>query len=219
LGTLNSASAIFQQTSGVTSSGGGTVSIGGCILTQTLTGGATGTSTGLNAGTITVAGPGGSQVTLSANPLLAGFYSATLSSIPANGGAYLFTSTAGSQVGSFSATVNFPNPILSWTNQSSAASIARAQGLPVTWSGGASGSYVTISGGSVSGTTSGGFICIVPQSAGQFTVPGYILLGLPAGTGTTTVQNSTNFTPFSASGLDFGGALGSVSLSVNSTFN
>ena len=219
LGTLNSASASFQQTSGVTSSGGGTVSIGGCILTQTLTGGSPGTTTGLNAGTITVAGPGGSQVTLSANPLVAGFYTATLSSIPSTGGAYVFTSTAGSQVGSFSATVSFPNPLLSWTNQSSAATIARTQGLPVTWSGGASGSFVIITGSSVSGTTSGGFFCIVPQSAGQFTVPSYILLGLPAGTGSTSVQNSTNFTPFLASGLDFGGAVGSVALSVSSTFN
>jgi hypothetical protein len=50
-------------------------------------------------------------------------------------------------------------------------------------------------------------------------VPSYILLGLPAGSGTTAVQNSTNVTTFSATGLDFGGALGNVQFSVNTNYN
>ena len=214
--TSNTAVAVFQQVAGSNFAGGSTVSIGGCILIQSVTGGSTTLPTGLNAGTITVTGPGGSPVTLTAFAQFPGLYSATLSSIPSTGGAYVFNGTAGSQVGGFTTTVTFPNPILSWTNQSAAATVNRSQGLTVNWTGGSSGTYVTITGTSVSGTASGSYTCIAPQAAGTFTVPNYILLGMPAGTGTTSVQNSTNFTTFSASGLDFGLALGSESFSVNS---
>ena len=222
-GTQNFAGAFFQQTSGVSGPNGSSiVSIGGCVLTQTVSGGSTGTATPLNAGTITVSGPGGTQVTLTSNPVVPGFYFAQLNSIPSTGGAYVFNATAGTgtgAVGAFTATVNFPNPLLSWTNQAAAATVARSQGLTATWSGGTPGSYVLITGTSASGSASGSYTCYAPQSAGTFTVPPYILLGLPAGSGSTAVQNSTNVTTFSATGLDFGGALGNVQFSVNSTYN
>ncbi len=92
-------------------------------------------------------------------------------------------------------------------------------GLPVTWTGGSPGSYVVISGGSASGGATGAYTCIAPQSALTFTVPSYVLLGLPAGTGSTTVTNSTNLSIFAATGLDFGGAVGTVAFSVNSNYN
>jgi uncharacterized protein (TIGR03437 family) len=219
-GTINLAGAFFQQTSGVSGPNGSSiVSIGGCVLTQTISGGSTGTTTALNAGTITVTGPGGTQATLTANPLAPGFYAAFLTSIPSTGGAYVFNGTAGSQVGAFTATVDFPNPLLSWTNQAAAATVARSQGFTATWSGGAPGSYVLITGTSASGSASGSYTCYAPQSAGTFTVPSYILLGLPAGSGTTTIQNSTNVTTFSATGLEFGAAFGNVQFSVNSNYN
>jgi hypothetical protein len=50
-------------------------------------------------------------------------------------------------------------------------------------------------------------------------VPSYMLLSLPSGTGSTSVSNTTNPTLFSASGIDFGGATGSVQVSVLSTYN
>lgn len=221
-GTTGGAFGIFEQTSGVSGpGGGGFVSIGGCLVTQTVSGAATGTTTPLNPGTITLSGPGGSLTTLTSVPILPGFYSAMLASIPSTGGAYVFNSTAGSganAVGAFTATVNFPNPLLAWSNQAAAASVNRSQGLAVTWSGGSPGSYVVISGSSASGSVNGSFSCYVPQSLLQFTVPSYILSALPAGSGTTTVQNSTNLSTFSASGLDFGAAFGSVSFSVNSNY-
>jgi hypothetical protein len=173
----------------------------------------------LDAGTITVTGPGGTPVTLNTIPQVAGLYTATLSSIPSTGGAYVFNGSGGTGVGAFSATLNFPNPILTWTNQGAAATVTRSQGLPVTWDGGAAGTYVTITGSSLSGSIFGSYTCIAPVEAKQFTVPSYILLGLPSGTGATTVQNSTNFASFTAPGLDFGGAYGSVSISVNSNYN
>ncbi|MCU1338489.1 MAG: repeat containing protein, partial [Bryobacterales bacterium] len=210
----------FQQSTGVSApGGGGVVSIGGCILTQTITGGSIGTTTGLNAGTITVTGPGGSPVTMTGIHKLPGFYTGTLATIPSTGGAFVFNGTAGTQVGAFTATVTFPNPLLAWTNQSAAATVGRSQGLTVSWTGGAPGTYVVITGSSVSGTASGSYACYAPQSAGSFTVPSYVLLGLPSGTGSTTVQNSTSLGSFTATGLDFGLTLGTDSFMVNSTYN
>jgi uncharacterized protein (TIGR03437 family) len=219
VGVSNSASAIFQQTTGISSAGGGAVSIGGCIISQTTTGGSVGTTTGLNPGAITVTGPGGTPITLTGIPQVPGFFSATVPAIPSTGAAYVFNGSGGADVGGFSTTVSFPNPLLVWANQNAASTVGRNQGLTVSWTGGAPGTYVMISGSSASGTVSGGYTCIAPQTAGTFTVPSYILQSLPAGTGTTTVQNSTNFSTFSATGLDFGGSLGSVSFTVNSTYN
>ena len=51
----------------------------------------------------------------------------------------LFTGPGGADVGSFNATINLPNPILTWTNQSAAATITRTQGVTVNWTGGAPG--------------------------------------------------------------------------------
>jgi len=88
----------------------------------------------------------------------------------------------------------------------------------VTWTGGGSGTYVVIDGSSSGSGNIANYSCIVPVSAGQFTVPSYILLGLPAGTGTTLVENSTSYTAFTATGLDYGAALGAVAVEVNSTY-
>ena len=215
----------FQVTGSSFAGGGGTVSIGGCIVSQTSTsssgGGSTGTVTGLDAGTVTVTPPGGSAITLTGIPGFAGYYSAQLSSIPSTGGAFVFRGTGGSQVGAFNATVNFPNPILSWPNPNAAANVNRSQNLTVTWDGGAPGTYVAITGSSINiaAGASGGYTCLAPAENKQFTVPSYVLLTLPAGTGTTSLYNYTTPAPFSASGLDYAGASGIVSIAVNSNYN
>jgi uncharacterized protein (TIGR03437 family) len=225
---FSEAFADFDQTTTTSSSSGGSggiVSLNGCLLTQYVNESAsTTTSTGLNAGTITVTPPAGGAIALtSLSASVPGFYEAQLpaGTIPTSGGSFTFSGSGGTQVGSFTATVNFPNPILTWTNQSAAANITRTSGLQVNWSGGASGTYVIIS-GSASASTSGAYgsyTCIAPQSAGTFTVPNYILLGLPAGTGSTFVENSTNYTRFTASGLTSGGiAIGGVAFSVSSNY-
>jgi uncharacterized protein (TIGR03437 family) len=223
--TSDDAFALFDRTtSSSSSSSSGIVSPGACLLNQYVNeSSSTSTSTGLNAGTITVTGPSGGAVTLNSIPQVTGEYVAQLASgaIPSSGGSFTFNGSGGTDVGSFTATINFPNPILSWTNQSAAANITRTSGLQVTWNGGASGSIVIIN-GSASASTSGAYgsyTCIAPVSAGSFTVPSYILLGLPAGTGTTSVENATNYTRFSASGLANGGiAIGAVAVSLNSNY-
>ena len=157
---------------------------------------------------------------MTGNPIVPGILLATLPSIPATGGSYVFNGAGGSQVGKFTATVNFPNPLLTWTNQSAAATVNRSQGLQITWSGGASGTYVGILGSSANASgASATYLCLAPVAAGQFTVPSYVLLSLPSGTGSTSVQSTTNPTLFSASGLDFGAAVGTVQVSVSSTYN
>jgi uncharacterized protein (TIGR03437 family) len=198
---------------------GGTVTVGACTVTETSTGSVTGTTTGLNAGTISVTGPGVSAQ-LQTIPTQVGSYFAQISSIPQSGGTFTFTGTGASgtdTVGAFTANVVFPNPIISWTNQSDSATVTRSAGQTYNWTGGAPGTYVTMSGSSSANGVSGSYTCIAPVEAKTFTVPPYILFALPAGTGSSTLQNSTNFATFTAAGIDFGYAIGSVGVSVNST--
>jgi len=220
-GTITAAIASFQQYSGTSFYGTGSVSIGACTVDEVVTGGAIGTVTGLDAGTVSVTPPGGGAINLQSFPQSPGTYFGQISSVPSSGGTFAFSGTGGSgsnAVGSFTANVNFPNPIINWTNQSDSASVTRNSGQTYKWTGGASGTYVTMSGSASANGVSGSYTCIAPVSAGQFTVPPYILLGLPAGSGTSMLANSTNYTTFTATGLDFGFAIGSVSFSVNSAF-
>jgi uncharacterized protein (TIGR03437 family) len=222
--TSTSAGATFFQVSGASFAGGGSqVSIGGCVVIQTTqgAGGSTGTTTPLDAGTITVTPPGGGPITLTAIPFVTGFVGATIPAIPATGGSYVFNGAGGAKVGQFTATVNFPNPLLTWTNQSAAATVTRSQGLQVTWSGGAGGTYVSIGGSAVNigSGASATYVCLAPAAAGQFTVPSYVLLSLPTGTGSTSVSSITNPTLFSANGIDFGTAIGYITTAVTSNYN
>ena len=107
---------------------------------------------------------------------------------------------------------------MNWTNQAAAASITRSQGLTVNWTGGAPGTVVLVKGGWSAGNLNGLYTCAAPAEAGTFTVPPYVLANFPAGPGGTTVANQGQYTPFSATGLDFGLAFGEVSISANSTY-
>ena len=196
------------------------VSPGGCIVTD-LTPVTVGDITGLDPGVITLAGPSGGPVTLASQFGIQGAFYAVLAagSIPKTGGSYTFQGTGGADVGAFTATVTFANPILTWTNAAAAAAIDRTKGLAVTWTGGNPGSFVAITGtSSASGAVVGGYTCLAKAEAGQFTVPSYILSALPAGKGGTDVINIIN-SPLTASGLDIGLAGGEITFSVASTYN
>jgi uncharacterized protein (TIGR03437 family) len=210
----------FQSHTGASyGANSGLTSIGSCTVTQTASGGSAASQTGLDAGTIKVTGPIG---TTALTESTTGSYLALLAagSIPSTGGTFTFTGSGGTNVGPFTVNVTFPNPLLSWTNQPAAATVTRTQGLQVTWTGGSPGSYVIISGSSMSAAgANASYSCLAPVGAGTFTVPSYVLLFLPAGTGTTFVENSTPFATFAANGLDSGGAFGGVFFQVNSTYN
>jgi uncharacterized protein (TIGR03437 family) len=221
--TENIASAEFESVTGsYYGTASGSVSVGSCIVTEVFssTGGGTVTSTGLDAGTVSVAGPGGTTYPLMTIPTLAGFYEASLPStaITSSGGTFTFSWTGGKDVGASTATVVLPNPLLTWTNESAAATVNRSQGFQVTWNGGSPGTFVFISGSSSSNSATGSFTCYAPQSALQFTVPSYVLETLPAGTGTLSIENVTTYTPFSATGIDAGIAFGFTGVSTNNTY-
>ncbi|HTR37298.1 MAG TPA: hypothetical protein VMH80_15440 [Bryobacteraceae bacterium] len=192
-----------------------------CNVTEVISSGGSGSSTGLDAGNISVTGPTGT-FQLMTIPLLKGYYTAQLpaNAITASGGDFTFNGSGGADVGSFSATITLPNPLLQWTNQSAGATINRGTGVEVDWTGGAPGSFVAISGDSFNLDTeaSGSFICIAPQSALKFVVPNYVLYNLPAGAGHLSVGNDSGLGTFSANGLDSGLKFGYTSTQINSTY-
>jgi uncharacterized protein (TIGR03437 family) len=220
--TDNIALATFTKISGAsfTSSSGSAFSIGSCFVSEVVNiSGGIPSIVGLDAGNISVAGPAGSYPLTS---VIKGEYEASLpaNAITSSGGAFTFTGSGGADVGSFKTTINLPNPLLDWTNQSVGASVNRAQGVKVTWTGGSPGSYVIIEGNSSDEKTgaSGNFTCVANQSDLAFTVPAYVTSTLPAGSGQLGLENASSYTTFSAKGLDFGIAFGISGVTINSVY-
>jgi uncharacterized protein (TIGR03437 family) len=221
--TNNIAFASFSKDTGTSyaTSNNSAFSLGSCSVTEVITSstGSTGTSVGLDAGTINLTGPAG---TYGLSKFVTGSYEASLpaGAITSSGGAFTFNGAGGVDVGSFNTTINLPNPLLNWTNQSTDATVNRAQGIPISWTGGASNSYVVITGSSSNTTTgaSGSFTCITTQTALSFTVPSYVTSTLPAGSGSLDVENIANYGTFTATGLDIGIAFGFTGASINSTY-
>ena len=219
----NSADAAFEKYTGIYSPNT-SVSPGGCVANN-LQPATIGSITGLDPGVITLNGPSGLAVTLASQFGIKGAFFATLpvDAIPQSGGAFTFKGSGGADVGPFTSTITFTSSPISWTNQSAAVTIDRTQGLTVNWTGGNAGTYVLISGTSTPTTTpaasrvTGEYMCLAPVDAGQFTVPSYILSALPAGSGGTGLQNDI-YSSLSATGIDIGQAIGSVSFSVASTY-
>ena len=75
----------------------------------------------------------------------------------------------------------------------------------VAWTGGNPGTYVYITGVSTSTPlgVQAGFTCLAAVDAQQFTVPAYVLLGLPASVGGKGLQNNV-YSTLTATGLDNG---------------
>jgi uncharacterized protein (TIGR03437 family) len=223
----NIASASFSQETGTAygssnaSSNGSTFSVGSCFVSEVVSpgGGGSSTSTPLDAGNISLAGPAG---TYFLSEIATGSYQAMLpaNAITSSGGAFTFNGGGGSGVGSFKTTVSLPNPILNWTNQTEGATINRSQGIQIDWTGGGAGSYLIITGGSTDDATgaSGSFTCVANQSDLSFLVPAYVTGALPAGPGTLDVENATGFGIFSARGLDIGLSFGFTGVTIESVY-
>jgi len=183
----------------------------------------------LDAGTITVSGPGitGSRQIAKSNA--GGFliYGLILDNTATTlqAGTYNFTGAGGPDVGPFTATYTMP-PVFTWTNQSSLTTIVRANGATVTWTGGDPAGYVAISGSSAligataADTATVSFTCTARVTDGSFTIPPIVLLALPpttaapgatfASPGTLAVAHTgTAVTQIQASGIEIGG-IGSV---------
>jgi uncharacterized protein (TIGR03437 family) len=118
-------------------------------------------------------------------------------------GHYTVTGTGGKDVGPFMGSIDVPSTPFVWTNiPSVTAPLDRSKDLTINWTGGIPNTQVTVVGGS--GTSA--FLCAASVSAGQLTVPSYVLLNLPPSGpplnfGQLTLGNrSVNL--FTASGLD-----------------
>jgi uncharacterized protein (TIGR03437 family) len=186
-------------------SASGVLSLGSCTVAYAAipSGAAIAPGTGLDAGALTISGPGGTFPL--SDTLATGFYSATLANsiFPQTGTTFHFDATGGADVSAFSASVSYGAPPL-WTNQSGLTSITRASGQTITWSGGPANTYMAIGGSSSTATATAAFTCYAPVAAGQFTIPAYILEAMPAqggGGGTLTFANYLTPQPFAAQGL------------------
>ena len=109
----------------------------------------------------------------------------------------------GKDVGAFMASTDVPSAQFVWTNVPDVtAPLDRSKDFTINWTGGVPGTQVVATGGS--GTQA--FLCAASVSAGQLTIPSYVLLSLPP-TGPPTnygVLNLSNrsVTLFTVSGLD-----------------
>jgi uncharacterized protein (TIGR03437 family) len=183
------------------------------------------TGTPLDAGPfINVNGPNGAKQ-MTPNPLLPGFYSATLSTFdpfnPFGGADYLDPGTytidngggasGTNSVGAFQVNHLLP-PNLAWTNKDSITAVNREQGVQVTWTGGDPSAYVGVYGSStnLANTAGASFVCLENATAGSFTVPPSVLLALPVSSGSLESGSFLAvgiFSPpsrFSTAGIDHG---------------
>ena len=195
---------------------------------------------GLDAGaSIGVTGPSGNRTLARASvPGIGPIYSATLGdTTPGNyldPGTYTMAGPGGPDVGSFNVALTVP-PSLVWTNQESINTVTRANGLPVTWTGGDPNGYVDITGYSFTGLTAtndaaniviASFTCRAKTGDGSFTVPPLVLLSIPisgsiagfAIPGMVSVGTSIVPKTFTATGLDYAVATSIVSTSKSVTF-
>lgn len=101
-------------------------------------------------------------------------------------GSYTISAPGGSganSIGNFSVSFTMPQ-MVTWSNQSAVSNgVTRSAGQQITWTGGDANSYVYMSGMSFAQGVAGMFYCIERASAGQFTIPSYVLSTLPATTG------------------------------------
>jgi uncharacterized protein (TIGR03437 family) len=209
------------------------VSYGSCAVSTRVSGQpgtpSSATAQFLDAGTITVSGPGITGTRQIAKTTVGGslFYGLQLDSTATTlqAGTYNFTGAGGPDVGPFTASYTMP-PVFTWTNQSSLTNIVRANGATITWTGGDPAGYVTIAGtSSLEGATAAStvtvsFTCTARITDGSFTIPPVVLLALPptaAAPGATFTTPGTlvvgttgaTATQFQASGIEIGG-IGSV---------
>ena len=199
--------------------GYGYVTEGGCLVFQDQVN-LTGTISYLNAGTVSITGPTGMQPlpAVTQGGVLTYTSNFPTSFFPDTGATFTFQGTGGTDVGKFSVTVSDPSPLV-WTNQTSITSVNRNQDLTVTWTGGIPGTWVQVGGGSTTVSVSGTFICFVPVSAGQFTIPSYVLLASPVGSGGINLINQSNNQPFQATGVDYTTAVAETESSISVPFN
>ena len=150
---------------------------------------------------------------------LLGFNVAGIQSSPYfTSGAYKLTVNGGAEVGAASVTLPYTAPV-NWTNRDAASvvTVNRSTPLTVNWTGADASAQVFILGGNVDIPTNstGAFLCAAPPAAASFTIPAPVLQTVPParlrsgqqiGAIFIAVTPSAAGAPFSAQGIDVGGA-------------
>jgi len=198
---IASAAGGFTQVTGFQLASSSAVSsqpTGACQVIQSSTGGSTTTAsatiTSLDAGAVTLSGPGGSNITNQPLPETANTYDLTIteqftppiSGAPTQGipnasvvpGTYTLKGSGGKDVGPFTTSLTL-GTLLSITG-GLPSTVNRGAGLTLNWTGGNSTDTVEIFGSSGTSTGTASFVCITTAGAGTFTVPASILTQLPA---------------------------------------
>jgi len=179
--------------------------------------------TTLNAGTLTLTGPPGATNLAAVFQNYQGSLfgssvggSSVSGSLSLNPGKYTVQG-GGTDVGSFTATLNVPQAI-TWTNRDQLTEVNRSEPLTISWSGAGPSDIVGVVGFGLDPPTNSGtaFACLAQPGASSFTVPADVLTNLPATE--QYVSNSTDviylvsvpqsaMAAISAGGLDTGVAL------------
>ena len=179
-----------------------TTTVGSCQVIQT-TGsgsGSGGSATGLDAGTVTLNGPGiSANLTVTQDPsskiysLLLGGGLGSGGNVSIGAGTYTIGGAGGNDVGPFSASITIGSPLTITGGLPS--TVPRSSDLKLNWTGGNPSDLVEIFGsastGSGSNTTMTSFICMTTAGPGTFTVPASVLSQLPAVTANATGSGGT----------------------------
>jgi uncharacterized protein (TIGR03437 family) len=203
-GTADLIAGVFSQTSGYQlSSSSGTQSAilansGGCIVSRVTTTNSTvtaGHSTSFDAGTVTLTGPSGTNLSKEQLTEISNTYLYMIgesgSGIPGQpsgsilAGTYTLTGAGGTDVGPFNTSITIGPPLT--LNSPLPATVTESAGLTLNWTGGNAADVVEIVGDSstTSGTganettTTTGFLCTTTAGQKTFTVPASILTWLP----------------------------------------
>jgi hypothetical protein len=105
-------------------------------------------------------------------------------------GTFTLSGTGGADVGSFSTSLDVPQPVV-WTNKDSITTVPRSQNLNITWTGGGSNDlYIVGASGNQAGGTQTNpvydmttFVCLTKANLLNFSVPSAVLSQLPATSG------------------------------------
>ena len=141
---------------------------------------------------MSLAGPGGNrQLVRSGLSPYVGALNTTSPTYLATGASTIDNAAGGVDVGGFRASIGF-NPTVTWTNRPSGfAQISRQSPLAITWAGGDPQRELVMINGTLSTqsltqpskglTATAFFTCVEHAEAGQFSVPSFVLFGLPVG--------------------------------------
>jgi uncharacterized protein (TIGR03437 family) len=158
---------------------------------------------------ITISGPSGKRTITGQTVGMLGVYYAGVTlgdSTPGNfldPGHYTITGPGGKNVGPFTASTDVPATPFVWTNLPNiTVPLDRSKDLTIKWTGGIPNTQAIVTG--ASGTQA--FLCAAPVSAGQITVPSYVLLSLPPSGPPLNASglglSNRSVTLFTVSGLD-----------------